>query len=220
MASFKKVILPFTLGIILGLCFFPVVKATPGDQEVEQLRKEWAAIKYQTPKNRALAKYEALIKTAENVQRRFPTNPSVMTWHGTILSSYSAEKGGLGALPSVKKARTLLERAIQMNSRVENGFAHAVLGAVYARVPGWPVAFGNKKKARTHLETALKINPRSIDSNYYFGDFLADEGQYDAAKQHLEAANRAPIRKGYEIQDRGRKREIAASMAKLKRHAR
>ncbi|MCS5709213.1 hypothetical protein CC99x_009880 [Candidatus Berkiella cookevillensis] len=220
MRSFVRMVLPFTIGLLLGLVFFPTVHAAPADQQVEQLRKEWAVIKYQTPQNQQLAKYELLIKKAETATKNFPGNPSVLTWHGTILSSYSATKGGLGALPYVKKARTLLEQAIKTNSRVENGFALAVLGTIYARVPGWPVAFGSKKTARSYLEAALKISPRGIDSNYYYGDFLVDVGEYQAAKQHLEIASQAPIRKGYELQDQGRKREIAESLAKLKKYLR
>lgn len=73
-----------------------------------------------------------------------------------MLSSYVAVKGGLGALPYVKKARTLLEQAIKTNSRVENGFALAVLGTIYARVPGWPVAFGSKKTARSYFRISIK----------------------------------------------------------------
>lgn len=217
MGSFKKRALYFIFGITLGLNFLSIVHASPGDQEAEQLRKAWATIKYQTPKKEVLRKYESLIKTAEGIEQRFPNNPSVLTWYGTILSSYSAEKGGLGALPHIKKARALLEKAIQINGRVENGFANAVLGTIYARVPGWPVAFGNKQKAKSYLETALRMNPRGIDSNYYYGDFLVDEHQYSLAKKHLEIANQASIRKGYEVQDRGRKQEIAQSMAKIKR---
>lgn len=220
MKSLVRMVLPFTIGLLLALFFFPTVHAAPADQQVEQLRKEWAAIKYQTPQNQQIAKYEALIKKAENATRNFPGNPSILTWHGTILSSYSAAKGGLGALPYVKKARTLLEQAIKTNSRVENGFALAVLGTIYARVPGWPVAFGSKKTARSYLEAALKISPRAIDSNYYYGDFLLDIGEYQRAKQHLEIASQAPIRKGYELQDQGRKREIAESLAKLKKYLR
>lgn len=220
MTAFQRVKARWFFGIVMSLGLFMTAHAAPGDKEIESLRQAWAVAKYQTPKNKQLNEYESLIKTAEQYQKRFPTNPGILTWYGTILSSYSAAKGGMGALPYVKKARALLEQAIKINSRVENGFAHSVLGAVYARVPGWPIAFGNDKQARIHLQTALKMNPRGIDANYYYGDFLIEEGEYEAAKQHLDIANRAPIRAGYEIQDRGRKHEIAQSLAQLKRHTR
>lgn len=63
MRSFVRMVLPFTIGLLLGLLVFPTVHAAPADQQVEQLRREWAIIKYQTPQNQQVAKYEALIKS-------------------------------------------------------------------------------------------------------------------------------------------------------------
>jgi tetratricopeptide (TPR) repeat protein len=185
------------------------------DQDVDKLRNEWAVAKYRTPKNQQITVFEDLIQKAEQVNNKYPHEPVVMTWYGTILSSYAAIKGGMGVLPHVKKAKALLEEAIGKNPRVENGFAQGVLGALYARVPGWPIAFGSKDKARQHLKAAIAIDPKGSDTNYYYGDFLIDVGDYAQARQHLQTAQSAPIRKGYEVQDRGRKGEIAASLAKL-----
>ncbi len=187
------------------------------NSEANKLHQEWAVAKFLTPKKQQIDKFEQLIKQAENVQKRYPNDPNVLVWHGTILASYASTRGGLGALPSAKKARNLLERAIRMDRNVEGGFGQAVLGSVYARAPGWPVAFGSKQKARTHLETAISINPKSVDTNYYYGDFLVDAGEYQKARTHLEAAQRAPIRKGHAVQDRGRKGEVARSLHKLQR---
>jgi hypothetical protein len=186
-------------------------------QDVLRLRTEWAKVKFQTPKNQQLPKFETLIKDAEKVNGQYPHQPEVMLWYATILSTYASVKGGMGVLPHLKKARALLEETIGKNGHIENGFAYGVLGTMYARVPGWPVAFGSKDKARSNLQMAVKISPQGSDSNYYMGDFLVSTGEYEAAKKHLDIAQKAPIRKGYEIQDRGRKGEIAASLAKLKR---
>lgn len=215
MITFQRAML-----FLIALFCFPLAYAASTDQTVEALRKEWAVIKYQTPKKQQIAKFEALIKKAEMVNQQHPNDADVLLWHGTILSTYSSVRGGLGALPFVKEARTLLERSIQLNGSGDNGFAQGVLGAVYARVPGWPIAFGSTQKAREYLETAIRLNPNGLDSNYYYGDFLVDEGEYDLAKKHLEIAQRAPIRHGYEVQDRGRKGEVAQSLAKLKKHLR
>lgn len=205
---------------LLGLFVSNSTLASFADDSVSQLKHEWAIIKYQTPRNQQLSKFEALIYKAEQLERAIPNDPRIQTWHGTILSTYASIKGGLGALPYVKQARSLLEKAVQRNPQVEDGLAHAVLGALYARVPGWPIGFGDKKKARAHLEMALKINPRSIDANYYYGDFLVDIGEYQKGKQYLDIANRTIPRRGYETQDRGRKREVAESLAKIRRYTR
>lgn len=216
MTAISRLALPFILGLALSFSSLPAVQAS-AKSEANKLHQEWAIAKYRTPKKEQVAKFEQLIQQAEESQSRYPNDPNILVWHGTILASYASVRGGLGALPSVKKSRTLLEQAISMNRNVEGGFAQAVLGSVYAKVPGWPVAFGSKQKARKYLETAIQINPKSIDTNYYYGDFLVDAGEYQKARIHLEAAQRAPIRKGHAVQDRGRKGEIARSLHTLKR---
>lgn len=217
MKAISRLALPFILGLAFSLISISAVQAS-ASSEASKLRQDWAVAKFRTPKSQQIEKFERLIKQAEGVERRYPNNANVLLWHGTILATYASIRGGLGALPSVKKSRKLLEQSVRMNRTLENGFAQAVLGSVYARAPGWPVAFGSKQKARTYLEAAMRISPRSIDSNYYYGDFLVDVGEYQKARTHLEAAQRAPIRKAYAVQDRGRKGEIARSQHKLKRH--
>ncbi len=191
-------------------------QAAAPDESVVTLRTNWAKAKFQTPKGQQLAALDRVINEADSLNKQYPGDPRVMLWYATTLSSYAQLKGGVGVLPRVKKARSLLEEALTKQPRVENGLGYGVIGAMYARVPGWPVAFGDKKKARKFLEAAVKISPNGSDSNYYYGDFLADEGDFENARRHLEIAKNAPIRKGYEIQDKGRKTEIAASQAKLR----
>lgn len=185
--------------------------------DVVKLRTDWAIAKYRTPKNQQIPEFEKLIKRAEAMNASQPRNAEIMLWYATTLSSYAQLKGGMGVLGHVKKAKSLLEQTIQMNPGIENGLAQGVLGALYARVPGWPIAFGDKNKARELLQAAVRIDPQGSDSNYYYGDFLVNTGDYKAAQKHLDIAQSAPIRAGYEIQDRGRKGEIATSLAKLRR---
>lgn len=208
-----------TFSLFFGICLFifsSLTLAGAPDADVVNLRTQWAKAKFETPRGNQLAALEKVISEADALNNQYPGDPRVMVWYATALSSYAQLKGGMGVLPRVKKARALLEDALTKQPRVENGFGYGVIGAMYARVPGWPVAFGDKKKARAFLQAAVKIDPNGSDSNYYYGDFLADNGEFAEAKKHLDIAKNAPIRKGYEIQDKGRKTEIAASLAKLK----
>lgn len=191
------------------------VAAAP-EAEVVELRTNWAKAKYQTSPAQQLSAFEQVINEAAAMNDKYPNDPHVMLWYATALSSFAQLKGGVGVLPRVKKARSLLEEALTKQPRIENGFGYGVIGAMYARVPGWPVAFGDKKKARAFLQAAVKIDPKGSDSNYYYGDFLVDNGEFEAGRKHLEIAKNAPIRKGYEIQDKGRKAEINASLAKIR----
>ena len=184
-------------------------------QTVRQLRDEWAHIKYGMPKGEQLPAFEQLIKKAEQLSQEHPNDAAIALWHGTILSTYASTKGGMGALPYVKEARTFLEKSISINPNLDMGLAHGVLGAIYYRVPGWPVAFGDKDKAKKYLETALQIGPQSIDNNYYYGDFLRDQGEYAQAKKFLLTAQSIAPRKDRIAADKGRLTEIEEALRKV-----
>jgi len=207
------------ISFLFPLCLLTLsgyAQATAPDADVVNLRTHWAKAKFETPQAQRLAALDVVINEADKLNNQYPNDPRVMLWYATALSSYAQLKGGVGVLPRVKKARGLLEEALTKQPRVEQGLGYGVIGAMYARVPGWPVAFGDKKKARAFLQATIKINPKGADSNYYYGDFLVDNGEFEEGRKHLEIAKNAPIRKGYEIQDKGRKSEIAESLAKIR----
>jgi Tfp pilus assembly protein PilF len=82
-------------------------------------------------------------------------------------------------------------------------------------VPGWPIGFGDNDKAEKNLKQALSLNPNGIDSNFFYGDFLLQNGRYDEAKAYLERALQAPARPGRELADAGRRQEIKAVLAQV-----
>ncbi|MDP2247983.1 MAG: tetratricopeptide repeat protein, partial [Nitrosomonadales bacterium] len=121
-------------------------------------------------------------------------------------------KGGLGALKQAEKARDLLLLAEKINPQALQGSAYTTLGSLHYKVPGWPIGFGDKKKARTYLEKALQINPDGIDPNYFYADFLSEQGDYNKALQYYEKALAATPRPGREDADAGRRQEIESGM--------
>ena len=66
--------------------------------------------------------------------------------------------------------------------------AYTSLGSLYYQVPGWPVGFGNKAKAEQLLKQALAINPNGIDPNFFYGDYLLEQGRKAEARQALDKA--------------------------------
>ncbi len=182
---------------------------------LDYLQSNWAHATYKlegTEREEALSE---LAEYARQITQTESTVPEVLIWKGIVLSSLAGEKGGLGALGLVKEARASLESALEIDPNALQGSAHTSLGTLYHQVPGWPIAFGSDRKAKAHLMKALTINPDGIDSNYFMGQFLFDEGEFDAARAHLEQAMKAPARPGRPLADSGRKGEIQALLLQI-----
>lgn len=197
------------------LCFANALKASQSVDTLsfEAVQKEWTIVKYQAPENEKLKLFEQLIQKIE-LNAAQDVDPNFALWHAMTLSSYAQLKGGLAGLKRAKEAKQLLETALEKNGQIGDGLGHAVLGALYARVPGWPVGFGDKGKATWHLKTAYAISPKSMDVNYYYGDFLATEHNTKAAKFHLNEALKAST-PADPIYAAGRKDEINRALSKL-----
>jgi tetratricopeptide (TPR) repeat protein len=181
------------------------------------LQERWAAVNYQ-PEGKAREQgFDALLKDADGLVKDHPGSAEVLIWHGIIASSYAGAKGGLGALSLAEQSRRDLEQALILDKTALQGSAYTSLGALYYKVPGWPIGFGDDDKARALLKSALEINPQGVDPNYFYADFLASEGDWREAMRYLEVAKRAPVRPDRPLADAGRRRDIAALEVALKK---
>lgn len=201
------------MAAILGLLLLAAggVRAEPSVEEaVKGLQAEWAQIKYQTAKEKQADAFGQLADEARKVSAAYPERAEALIWEAIILSTYAGAKGGLGALSAVKEAQELLLKAMEIDSGALDGSAFTSLGSLYYQVPGWPISFGDDDKAREYLEKALAINPNGIDPNFFYGDFLMEQGEYAKAAQFLNKALNAPPRLGREAADAGRREEILA----------
>lgn len=177
-------------------------------KELTEIKNGWAVAKYKTEgKEAQLAALGKLEQQSFALTEKYPTNADAKVWYAAILSTEASIIEGLSALPKVKEAKKQLEAAIAIDSSVEQGYGHTSLGALYGRVPGWPIAFGDKNKAEQHFKKALTLDPASIDANFYYGDFLIRQKDYAAAIPVLEKAVKAPNRAGRKIADDGRRAE-------------
>jgi tetratricopeptide (TPR) repeat protein len=185
--------------------------------ELLSIQQAWAKVNYETPAGDPREQaFDALEKRAEKFTQQNPDRAEALIWEAIIESSYAGAKGGLGALSLAKEARGNLEAALKINPNALDGSAYTSLGTLYYRVPGFPLGFGNHDKARELLKKALAINPNGIDPNYFFADFLYEQGEYAQALPYLEKAAKAAPRPGREVADKGRHAEIAALQAKVK----
>jgi tetratricopeptide (TPR) repeat protein len=196
------------------------VPASAGTEDaVKELQHEWEVIKYQTPEKMQEKRFETLAAKARQVSEANTGRAEPLVWEGIILSSWAGAKGGLGSLGLVKQARARYEEAIRIQPDVLDGSAYNSLGVLYYKVPGWPVGFGDDKKAQELLQKALSVNPDGIDPNYFYGEYLLEQGKAKEATAYLERALHAPARPGRDIADAGRREEARKLLEQARRKA-
>lgn len=182
------------------------------DSDIASLQHEWARANYSTAKDAQEPAFKALAEQAHQLSEKHAKAPETLIWEGIANAGYAKAKGGLGALKLAEKARDLLLAAEKSNPNALQGSAYTSLGSLYYKVPGWPIGFGDKKKARAYLEKALQINPNGIDPNFFYADFLSEQGEYKQAIPYYEKALAAPPRAGREDADAGRRAEVEAGL--------
>ncbi|KAB7766410.1 MULTISPECIES: tetratricopeptide repeat protein [Xanthomonas] len=194
------------------------VAAAPLTPAVVAVRDQWAQVAYQTPKPQRLEAYASLAAQAAAARQAAPRDPAALIWEGIVLSSEAGERGGLGALGLVKRARSDFEQALALDPAALNGAGCTSLGALYYQVPGWPVGFGDDAKARALLQQGLQYDPDGIDANYFYGDFLRAQKDWSGAAAALRKALAAPPRPGREVADHGRRQQIQAALHEVETH--
>lgn len=161
---------------------------------LQNIEAEWATIYYNAPKSKQSLAYHQLLDKVMTLLEQHPNNIDLIFWQAVIKATNADHQNALTALSSIKEARDLLIKAIQINPETMNGSAYVTLGTLYYMVPKWPIAFGDDRTAQELLEAALQINPNGIDSNYFYGDFLLSRGKVDEAIQYFKRAATSPTR--------------------------
>jgi len=181
-----------------------------GSQRLLSIQQRWAEVQYNTPEKQKVAEFEKLAEQTQAFTADQPDAAEAWIWNGIVVSSWAGAQGGLGALGKAKQSKASLEKALTLDANALQGSAYTSLAALYDRVPGWPIGFGDSAQAQTLLEKALALNPNGIDSLYFWGDHLYREGHYSDAKTALLKAKLAAPRPGRELADEGRRRDIDA----------
>lgn len=192
------------------------VAALP-ESEIQSIRHKWAVAKYHQKDLEQDASFKDLLRYTKTKLDEHPDDAALWAWHGTIMSTYASVKGGVGALQTLSDAKDALERSIELDPTIEHGLAHSTLGALYYRVPAWPVSFKDKKKAEYHLSKALDIDPNNIDANYFMGEYYRRLGKSKKAAYHLTRASNVPKSNKEGVAEAGRRQEVATSLASIQR---
>lgn len=217
--KFKTLSLAASLLYATQMLICGQVLADGVNDSITELQHDWAKAYYQLPEKQKESAFKYLAIKAHHVTMANSGRVEPMVWEAIILSSYAKVVGGLGALDKAKAARELLESAEKIEPTALNGSIYTSLGSLYYKVPRWPIGFGDKQKAREYLEKAVKLNPDGIDPNYFYGDFLLEQGENAKAREYLEKALAAPARLGREDADQGRRAEVQQSLEKAKQNS-
>lgn len=205
---------------LICLVLLAVLGAAPSQAQlspaVAALQTRWAEVNYLTSGDSQVEAFSALIEEARKATEAEQSSAEAWIWSGIIKSSYAGVKGGLGALSAAKAAKADLEKAIALNGEAMQGSAYTSLGVLYLNVPGWPVAFGDEDEGVALLKKGLELGPQTIDSNYFYAEYLFKDKQFDEARQYLQKALQAPERPGREIADQGRRQEIEKMLAQMR----
>jgi tetratricopeptide (TPR) repeat protein len=206
-----KILVVNTLGALL----FYAGSAAAVTPEVTDIQRLWASANYQMS---GKAQDKAMLSLVERCQKRVESDDDkaeMLVWCGIVKSTYAGITGGLSALKYAKAARDDFQKAIDTDPTVLAGSAQTSLGTLYHKVPGWPLGFGSDSKAKVLLLAGIQASPSGIDSNYFYADFLYENGDFKDARAHLQRAQKAEPRDGRPVADEGRRTEIAALLAKI-----
>jgi tetratricopeptide (TPR) repeat protein len=184
--------------------------------EVRDIQDEWARLYYMDEfLNQNYRELQALAERANQLAQAHPQNAEALVWDAIVLSTLAEKKGGLGALSLVKDARLRLEQAEAIDPEVLGGSVYASLGSLYSKVPGWPIGFGDDDTAEQYFNKALAINPDGLDINYFYAEYLVDQGRDELALEYIERALNAPPMTDRPVADRGRRQQALKLRAEL-----
>lgn len=183
---------------------------------LQHIDSEWARITYQVKDpDQQQEQMEALAAAAATVVKQYPDRAEPLVWAGIVTSSEAKFAGGLRALGLAKNARDLFEKAGRIDFKAVDGAVPTSLGALYYKVPGFPLSFGDDDRAQKYLEQGLQISPDGLDANYFYADFLYGQGEYSKAASLLKHALAVAPNPARPIWDAGRRAEIRSLLTKV-----
>lgn len=193
----------------------PSVASASMTDEVKAVNDGWAHITYEVKGSSTQTKLlDKLAKQAAALVARYPGKAEPLLWQGIVVSEQANRANFFHKLGLAKRARDILAKAYAIDPLAENGGPAMSLAVLYYKVPGSPIGFGDDDKAGKLLREALACDPDGLDTNYFYGDYLLDQGDKAGARSHLLKALKAPHDPTRPAWDVGRRREVRALLAK------
>ena len=219
MKRLKTFLIIFLCTIGFGSMVASAAEQSPFGEELAAIRHEFDAASFSgLKKSERKAAFEALVEHADDFSARYSDQVEAVGWNGIVLSAYAGEVGAFGAMKVAKSALEALEQAEAIQANALDGGVYASLGALYSKVPGGFVGFGDDEVARAYFEKALDVDADNIDSNFFYGEFLIDQGEYEQAVAVLQRALAAPKVDDRPLFDSGRRAAIREMLDEAKDH--
>jgi len=202
------------------ILFFSLIKTAPADYLVDTARlieAQWTQIRFNLPRAEQEKAYQPLLDLTGDLVKRYPTRVEANYWQAVVKLNHAEFESQVQALKTVYEARDLLDKVIALDPLFMEGSAYVILGTLYYRVPGWPIAFGDKDKAGKLLTKALEINPNGMDTNYFYGDFLLSQNRFQLAENYFNKALATPIQPDRMLGDSDLKQKAKIALENAKR---
>jgi tetratricopeptide (TPR) repeat protein len=210
------------LGVLAGVAFGCALSATAlasnnraMDADLHSIELQWEHIKFEeTGSPNQFAHIDALAKFAASLVTKYPGRVEPLIWEGIVTSEEAGMASTMTALGYAKRAKAMLEQAYAKDPAALDAGAPTSLGVLYARVPGWPIGFGDNDKARQLLVQAVTLAPDGMDANYFYADFLMNQNEYAAAYKVLKHALALPPQHDRPLWDKNRRAVMRELMSK------
>jgi len=181
--------------VVFLLLFAQGVLADSMQERMLKIESSWVDAS-QTEAGSAPERKNIFLQLAEDISsvvKAFPRQAEPLILKSAILLTMAEDATSFVALGLVKQAKDLLTQAIDIDPEASDGSALVTMGVLYYKVPGWPIAFGDNDEAENFLLKALEVNPDGVDSNYYYAEFLLEQGETEKAVSYLNKAIEAKI---------------------------
>lgn len=203
--------------VVFLLLFTQGAWADSMQDRVLKIEESWVDTTQVDPSAERKNVFLRLASDISDVVTAFPSQAEPLILKSAILLTMAEDASSFVALGLVKQAKKLLSKAIDINPEARDGSALVTMGVLYYKVPGWPIAFGDNDEAEVYLLKALEISPDGVTSNYFYAEFLLEQGKDELAVSYLNKAIGAeidPQHTSFEIKIR-QKAKAKAALASL-----